>query len=133
MLRVYHQAQIVFGLSQMQVGRAGISVIGCGRPFYRTAAPYSLRPKSRARLQSGRLSVLFRTNRVVPPISERARVHQSLICRVGAWSMTEAAAEFASKICMIGKAAGIGDLADRLLGAQQVPAKQKARGVIQAN
>ena len=56
-----------------------------------------------------------------------------MISRMGAWGMAEPAAKFAGKICVVGKAAGVGNLAERLACAQQFPAVYKARGVIQTN
>ena len=47
--------------------------------------------------------------------------------------MAEPVTKLARKICIVGKAAGIGDLAERLACAQQFSAVQKARGVIQTN
>jgi hypothetical protein len=47
----------------------------------------------------------------------------------GGW--TEPAAKFSGEISIVAKAAGVGDLAERLARAQQRPAMQEARGVIQ--
>ena len=47
--------------------------------------------------------------------------------------MAEPPAKSAGEIRIVGKAAGIGDLAERLACAQQLPAMHKARGVIQTN
>jgi hypothetical protein len=38
------------------------------------------------------------------------------------WRMTKSAAKFTGKICVVGKAAGVGDLAERLACAQKFPA-----------
>ena len=51
-------------------------------------------------------------------------------CRVGAGRVTEAAAKFSGEVNVVAKAAGVGDLAERLAGIQQCPAMQKARGMI---
>ena len=47
--------------------------------------------------------------------------------------MTEASAKFSNEISIIAKAAGVGDLADRLACFQKRPAFQQTRGVIQTN
>ena len=52
---------------------------------------------------------------------------------VGARRITKPMAEFSREMRIIAKAAGIGDLAESLACAQQLPAMQKARGVIQTN
>src|SRR5258705_3055289 len=54
-----------------------------------------------------------------------------MVSRMGRWRVTEPAAKLPGEICIVAKAAGVGDFADRLAGAQKLPAMQKARGVIQ--
>jgi hypothetical protein len=49
----------------------------------------------------------------------------------GSRGVTEPVAESAGEIRTVGKAAGIRDLAQRLACAQQLPAMQKLRGMIQ--
>jgi hypothetical protein len=50
---------------------------------------------------------------------------------VGARRVSETTTELSCKIRVVAKAAGIGNLAERLACVQQRPAMQKARGVIQ--
>jgi hypothetical protein len=50
---------------------------------------------------------------------------------VGPRRMTEPAAKFSCEMSIVAKAASVGDLAERLACAQQRPALQKARGMIQ--
>lgn len=50
---------------------------------------------------------------------------------VGAWRVAEPMAKFSCEMSVVAKTAGVGDLAQRLARAQQRPALEKARGVIQ--
>ena len=50
---------------------------------------------------------------------------------VGAGRVAEPMAKFSCEMSVVAKTAGVGDLAQRLARAQQRPALQKARGVIQ--
>src|SRR5882762_11876660 len=59
------------------------------------------------------------------------RPQLGVISSVGAWRAAEPMAKFSGKICIVAKAAGVSDLADRLICGQERPAMQKARGVIQ--
>ena len=47
--------------------------------------------------------------------------------------MTEPAAKLPCEVCIVGEAAGVGDLTERQACAQQFPTLQKAGGVIQPN
>ena len=53
--------------------------------------------------------------------------------RVTAWRVAEPMAKFSCEMGVVAKATGIGDVAERTACAQQPPATQKARGVIQTN
>src|SRR5882672_6679295 len=59
------------------------------------------------------------------------RPQLGVISGVGAWRAAEPMAKFSREICIVAKAAGVSDLADRLICGQERPAMQKARGVIQ--
>jgi hypothetical protein len=56
-----------------------------------------------------------------------------MIFRIGAWRATEPPAEFSGEICIVAKATGMSDLADRLDCVQQHPAPQQTRGLVQTN
>src|SRR4030081_1453132 len=53
--------------------------------------------------------------------------------RVGARCVTELMAKFSCKMSVVAKAAGVGNLAERLARIERRPAKQKVRGMTQAN
>src|ERR1700736_445738 len=61
----------------------------------------------------------------------RKRPQLGVISRVGAWRATEPMAKFSGENFIVAKAAGVSDLADRLICGQERSAMQKARGVIQ--
>ena len=50
---------------------------------------------------------------------------------MGAWRVAEPMAKFACEMSVVAKAAGVGDVAERLACAQRPSAMQKVRGVIQ--
>jgi hypothetical protein len=50
---------------------------------------------------------------------------------MGAWRVAEPMAKFACEMSVVAKAAGVGDVAERLACAQRRSAMQKVRGVIQ--
>jgi hypothetical protein len=53
--------------------------------------------------------------------------------RICARCVTESMAKFSCKMSVVAKAAGVGNLAERLARIERRPAKQKVRGMIQAN
>src|SRR3981081_4289404 len=53
--------------------------------------------------------------------------------RICARCVTEPMAKFSCKMSVVAKAAGVGNLAERLARIERRPAKQKGRGMIQAN
>ena len=50
---------------------------------------------------------------------------------IGSRSVTKSVAKYSSEISVVAKAAGVGDLADRLARVQRRPAMQETRGVIE--
>jgi hypothetical protein len=61
----------------------------------------------------------------------RFRGQRDHVLRRGRRRVAEPMAKFSCEMSVVAKAAGVGDLAERLACAQQRPALQKTRGVIQ--
>jgi hypothetical protein len=50
---------------------------------------------------------------------------------MGAWRVTEPMSKLSCEMGVVAKAAGVGDLAERLVCSQRCPAIHKAHGVVQ--
>jgi hypothetical protein len=85
----------------------------------------------RANLDSRQLDVVSLARTISGPGAHCSVANALTVTCGGAWRVAESTTELSCKMSVVAKAAGIGNLAERLACVQQRPAMQKARGVIQ--
>jgi hypothetical protein len=85
----------------------------------------------RANLDSRELDVVSLARTISSPGAHCSVANALTVTCGGAWRVAEPTTELSCKMSVVAKAAGIGNLAERLACVQQRPAMQKARGAIQ--